>query len=58
MTDAVFGVNDALQLSEEMDCEEMTKLVANLGAKIPQGRLLLNKSLHVSKLTIAPVSGG
>jgi hypothetical protein len=59
VNDDVFVVNDNLKLSEAMPYGEMVKLVNGSGAKVPQGRKLLNKPLAVSKMTVVPtIEGG
>ena len=58
VTEDVFVVNETLKLSEDMLYEDMVKLVNGSGAKIPQGRKLLNKPLSVSKTTVLPTAEG
>ena len=52
--EAVFNVDDVLQLSEDMDYAALGKAVTRSSAFVRAGRKLLNKPLPVSRLTVAP----
>ena len=57
-TEHAFRVDDSWTLSEEMEYSAMVKAINKSGAKLPQGRKLINTPQCVSKLTVVPTTGG